>query len=200
MSELRVGQIGYRGRGRNLAPMWRDVDGARLVAMADMVSEHLEDARIEFPDIAIYPKHDEMLDAEDLDIVVVATSAPFRAPIVRDLAASGVRGIYMEKPMANSLPEAEAMIEQCREGNTVLAIGHQRRWTPRFHAVRDAISDGAIGRPTHGMSYWTAGRIGSNGTHFLRRDQLRDRQPARRGVGHGPLRHRPGEHRLQRVP
>ena len=167
MSELRVGQIGYRGRGRKLAPLWSDVDGARLVAMADMVPEHLEDARTEFPDISIYPKHDEMLDAEDLDIVVVATSAPFRAPIVCDLAASGVRGIYMEKPMANSLVEADAMIEQCRAGNTVLAIGHQRRWTPRFHAVKDAVREGAIGRPTHGMSYWTAGRIGSNGTHFF---------------------------------
>ena len=167
MSELRVGQIGYRGRGRKLAPLWSDVDGARLVAMAghgarapggraDRVSGYLH-----------LPKHDEMLDAEDLDIVVVATSAPFRAPIVCDLAASGVRGIYMEKPMANSLVEADAMIEQCRAGNTVLAIGHQRRWTPRFHAVKDAVREGAIGRPTHGMSYWTAGRIGSNGTHFF---------------------------------
>ena len=167
MAELRVGQIGYRGRGRELATHWRDVDGASLVAMADMVPEHLEDARTESPDIAVYTKHDEMLDVEQLDIVVIATAAHFRPPIVQDVAASDVRGIYMEKPIANSLAEADAMIEQCRAGNTVLSIGHQRRWTPRFLAIRDAIKDGAIGRPTHGMSYWTAGRIGSNGTHFL---------------------------------
>jgi predicted dehydrogenase len=135
--------------------------------MADMIPEHLEDARAEFPDISVYTRHDEMLDAEQLDIVVIATAAHFRPPIVRDVAASGARGIYMEKPMANSLAEADAMIEQCRAGNTVLSIGHQRRWTPRVRAIRDAIKDGAIGRPTHGLSYWTAGRIGSNGTHFL---------------------------------
>ena len=167
MSEIRVGQIGYRGRGRQLASYWPDVEGATLVAMADMVPEHLEDARTEFPDIAAYGMHDEMLDAEDLDIVVIATAAGFRPPIVRDVAASDVRGIYMEKPIANSLVEADAMIEQCRAGNTRLAIGHQRRWTPRFIAIKDAIADGAIGRPTHGLSYWTAGRIGSNGTHFF---------------------------------
>ena len=167
MAEIRVGQVGYRGRGRQLASYWPEVEGATLVAMADMVPEHLEDARTEFPDIAVYGKHDEMLDAEDLDIVVIATAAGFRPPIVRDVAASGVRGIYMEKPMANSLVEADAMIEQCRAGNTKLAIGHQRRWTPRFIVIKDAIADGAIGRPTHGLSYWTAGRIGSNGTHFL---------------------------------
>ena len=167
MAEIRVGQVGYRGRGRQLASYWPDVEGATLVAMADMVPEHLEDARTVFPDIAVYTMHDEMLDAEELDVVVIATAAGFRPPIVRDVAASGVRGIYMEKPIANSLVEADAMIEQCRAGNTRLAIGHQRRWTPRFIAIKDAIADGAIGRPTHGLSYWTAGRIGSNGTHFF---------------------------------
>jgi predicted dehydrogenase len=167
LAEIEVGQIGYRGRGRELAPFWSDVEGARLAAVADMVPEHIEDARTEFPDIAVYGSHAEMLEAERLDIVVIATSPHFRAPIVKDVAASDVRGIYMEKPIANSLAEADVMIEQCRAGNTVLSIGHQRRWTPRVRHVRDAIEDGAIGRPTHGLSYWTAGRIGSNGTHFL---------------------------------
>jgi predicted dehydrogenase len=49
----------------------------------------------------------------------------------------------------------------------VLQIGHQRRWLKGTVTVRDAIRNGAIGRPTFGYVYWNTGRIGSNGTHFF---------------------------------
>jgi len=37
----------------------------------------------------------------------------------------------------------------------------------KLRPVRDAIRDGAIGRPTNGYIYWPTGRLGSNGTHFF---------------------------------
>ena len=108
-----------------------------------------------------------MLENEDLDVITIGTRAGFRPPIVKDAVAKGVKGIYMEKPIADSLDEADAMIEQCRAGGTVLTIGHQRRWSDHFGWVRDSIRGGGIGQPTHGYLYWSAGRVGSNGTHFL---------------------------------
>ena len=165
--EYRVGQVGYRGRGRALAEDWRAVDGARLVALADDVPENLNDAKKEFGDIATYPSHTDMLENEELDVITIGTRAGFRPPIVKDAVAKGVRGIYMEKPIADSLDEADAMIEQCRAGGTVLTIGHQRRWSDHFKWLRDSIKGGGIGQPTHGYLYWSAGRVGSNGTHFL---------------------------------
>ena len=164
--EYRVGQVGYRGRGKGLAEYWRGVEGAKLVAVADLIGEHLENALAEFPDIATYPDHNAMLDEADLDVVVVATAPKFRLPIVED-SAGKVRGIYMEKPIASSLAEADTMIQQCRDGGTVLTIGHQRRWSRDWLWIRDAIRDGAIGRPTHGWLTWPLGRIFANGTHFL---------------------------------
>ena len=59
--EYRVGQVGYRGRGKGLAEYWRGVEGARLVAVADLMGEHLENALAEFSDIATYPDHNAML-------------------------------------------------------------------------------------------------------------------------------------------
>jgi predicted dehydrogenase len=69
--------------------------------------------------------------------------------------------------MACSLADADAMIADCAAARTVLAIGHQRRWMVQIRRIRDAIRDGAIGRPTHGYVYWASGRIGTEGTHFL---------------------------------
>ena len=165
--EYRVGLVGFRGRGRALARYWQGVERAQLVAVADLIAEHLEDAGKEFPNIRTYPDHASMLEKADLDVVTIGTAPKFRPPIVRDAANGGVKGIYMEKPMANSLAEADAMIEQCRAGGTVLTIGHQIRWTDHFRWARDAIRNGAIGRPTHGYVYWPAARIFYYGTHFL---------------------------------
>jgi predicted dehydrogenase len=134
--------------------------------VADLVPEQLEDAVTDFPEIATYPDHTAMLDQEDLDVVVVATAPRFRLPIVRDLAGR-VRGIYMEKPIAGSLAEADEMIRGCHDSGTVLTIGHQRRWSAEWLWIRDAIRDGAIGRPTHGWLTWPIGRIFANGTHFF---------------------------------
>ena len=163
----RVGVVGYRGRGRGLARYWQGVEGAKLVAVADDTPEHLEAARAELGEINTYPLHTDMLESEELDIVTVGTRAKFRPPIIRDVAASGVRGIYAEKPMANSLADADAMIDQCKASGTVLTIGHQRRWSKQIRAVRQHIKDGRIGTPTHGSIYWGTARVGSNGTHFF---------------------------------
>lgn len=165
--EFRVGLVGYRGRGRRLALSWQGVEGAKFVALADDNPEHITDARKTLGEIETYDSHNAILDNANLDILTVATKAVFRPPIIRDAAAAGIGGIYAEKPIANSLAEADAMIEQCKASGTILTIGHQRRWAAPILKVRDAIRDGAIGRLTHGYVYWSTGRVGSNGTHFF---------------------------------
>ena len=162
--EYRVGLVGYRVRGRMLAEFWEGLEGARLVAVTDLVPEHLADAREEHPGIETYADHKSMLDQANLDVLTISPGPRFRPPIVHD-AAGKVRGIYMEKPIANSLAEADTMIAECRAGGTVLTIGHQRRWYNHARWVRQAIKDGAIGRPTHGYVSWPTGRILTEGIH-----------------------------------
>jgi predicted dehydrogenase len=86
---------------------------------------------------------------------------------VVDAAARGVRGIYVEKPMATSLADCDAMIDACRASGTILTVGHQRRWNPNYRVARRAIRDGAIGRLVNGYVMWSTGRLGSVGTHYF---------------------------------
>src|SRR5438093_4157535 len=69
--DCRVGIVGVRGRGLSLARYWRLVPGARVVAVADLVPERLEEARRELGDIALYASHLDMLEREDLEVVTV---------------------------------------------------------------------------------------------------------------------------------
>lgn len=113
----------------------------------------------------------EMLAAEDLDIVSVATNSPYHAEITIACAEAGVRAVLCEKPIATRLAEADAAIAACRENGTVLATNHSRRWNPMWTGVRDEVASGAIGEVEHATVHWTSGRLGNIGTHMF--DALR---------------------------
>ena len=55
------------------------------------------------------------------------------------------RAILCEKPIALTLPDADAMIAACREAGTLLVIGHQRRFAPQYIAARRVIEQGTLG-------------------------------------------------------
>jgi predicted dehydrogenase len=159
--------VGFGGRGRGLARFWQGIANARIVAVADLIPELRDKAREALGDVAIFETHEDMLAKEDLDVVTIATTGRFHAAITHDVCVRGVRGIYCEKPMACSLADADQMIADCAASGTILTIGHERRWMEQITRVRSAIKEGAIGRPTHGYTYWATGRVGSNGSHFI---------------------------------
>ena len=125
-SHFRVGVVGL-GRGLAVARAVRAVPDAKLVAVADLLPERRAAAAREFGDVACYDHHGAMLRHAALDVIVVATlGLQHREPVV-DAAAAGVRGVYVEKPMATSLADCDAMIAACGAAGAVLTVGHQRR-------------------------------------------------------------------------
>ena len=113
----------------------------------------------------------EMLAAEKLDIVSVATNSPYHAEITAGCAEAGVRAVLCEKPIATRLSDADRAISVCREHGTTLVVNHNRRWHPLWRSVRDEIHSGTIGEVYHAATYWPTGRLGNVGTHMF--DALR---------------------------
>lgn len=87
-----------------------------------------------------------IIEADDVDAVYVATPPASHAEYVVRAAAAG-KPVYVEKPMAASLAQAEAMVRACREAGVPLFVAYYRRALPRFTFVRDALQSGAIGEP-----------------------------------------------------
>ncbi len=97
------------------------------------------------PAARVYEDHRNLLDAERLDIVSIATWTDSHAEITAAAARAGVRVILCEKPMAIDLAQADRMIEICRDMGVVLAIHHERRWERSYRAVKRWIEEGRIG-------------------------------------------------------
>ncbi len=109
----------------------------------------------------------ELLDREQIDIASVVTYAPQHAEVAIACARSGVRVIYCEKPVAQTLPDAEAMLEACAASGTLLVVNHNRRFTADFRLLRDRIAAGDLGDLTSISVQWPAGRLGNVGTHVF---------------------------------
>ena len=114
----------------------------------------------------VYADHRELLEKEKPDIVSVCTSARVRAQIVEDIALSGARAIWAEKPIALTLAEADRMVAVCSETQVALAVNCARRWNPHYRSARELIEGGEIGAVTQVTAYYLC-NLSHNGSHGI---------------------------------
>jgi len=96
--------------------------------------------------MAMYDTVEEMLAKENLDLVSVCTWPPLHADGVVAAAQAKAKGIVCEKPMTNSLGEADRMLEACNANGTKLIVSHQRRFNKRYVEAKQALKEGKIGQ------------------------------------------------------
>jgi predicted dehydrogenase len=93
-----------------------------------------------------YPSVKSLLeDAGDLDAVVVATPEPDHRSAVEAAAAGGC-AVFVEKPIASNLRDADAMIEACDRAAVPLMVGHILRHDSAYVAVRQAVEENRLGQ------------------------------------------------------
>src|SRR5260221_204502 len=95
--------------------------------------------------------HRELLEIDEIEAVYVsATPETTHFPMARDWLAAG-KHVFLEKPMALELAEADELIALARDQGVKLTIGYSQRFNPKFAYVRKAIRDGTIGRPVSAL-------------------------------------------------
>lgn len=87
----------------------------------------------------------EMLRTARPVALVVATTAPSHAALVREAAGLGVRFILCEKPMATSLADAREMMTACQRAGAALAINHQMQFMEQYTRVKSLIDSPELG-------------------------------------------------------
>ena len=143
MSVLRAGIVGGGWIARIHVPAIDAAEGVRLVAAADLDIERAQ--AIAGPrDARAYAGWEEMLDQEPLDLLWVCTPPlHHREPVVAALA----RGInvYLEKPIARTMADAEAIAEATLRGPGICVVGYQWHASELLDDARQALSDQPIG-------------------------------------------------------
>jgi len=163
MTPLRAGVIGAGAIAayRHL-PEYAANAAVDLVAVSDPYLEraHAEAAR--FGNLTAYADYHDMLAREQLDLVSVCTPNHLHAPTTIDALAAGAH-VLVEKPMATSLEDADAMIRAARQAGRILMVDQNERFMPVHAAARAVIESGVLGRVLtfrafyghNGPEHWT---------------------------------------------
>jgi predicted dehydrogenase len=98
-----------------------------------------------FKGCASYNDFRELLARPDIDAVVIATPDHWHAPI-SIAAANAKKDIYCEKPLAQSIHEARAMVKATRKNKRVFQVGSMQRSSREFRVACELVRNGIIGK------------------------------------------------------
>ncbi len=144
-----MGIVGCGILGTNHTRFFARHKDTTVVAVADRLVERATRLAEEIGARA-YPDHEAMLEAEALDLVVVATPDPLhRGPVVA-AAERRVPNIITEKPMATTVADAEMMLAATRQAGSRFWVHLPSRTLPGEVATRYVVQEGLIGAPVYG--------------------------------------------------
>lgn len=120
------------------------IEGAELVAVCDRVASKAKAIAANF-DVPSFTDMHEMMKAVSIDVVVVLTESGHHAEHVLELAPYG-KHIVVEKPMALTLDDADAMIAACDRNAVRLFVVKQNRLNVPVVKLREAMEAGRFGK------------------------------------------------------
>jgi len=123
----------------------RAVEDINLVALCDKNESVLKRWGSYHGVHDLYSDYRKLIDQVRPDIVTIATRTPVKGEIIRYASRNGVRGIYVEKPIANSIEDCRRILSEVKRANVKLAYGVNRRYHSVYRHARELIRDGEIG-------------------------------------------------------
>lgn len=152
MSDMRFALIGCGRIAMNHLNAALD-NGLQVVALCDIFPAAMDTlaASAGLDQVHKYTDYHEMLKQEDLDLVAITTKSSIHAETALDCIRADVN-VIIEKPMALSLADADAIISESQKRNVKVCACHQNRFNKSVQKVRSAVENGDLGK----MLYATA--------------------------------------------
>ncbi|MCL2277579.1 MAG: Gfo/Idh/MocA family oxidoreductase [Treponema sp.] len=130
----------------------------KITHLADIFPEKAEQKKEEFKiDAKVCASHRELLN-EDIDLVSICTPPFCHAEIAIDFLNAG-KNVIVEKPMAASLEECDAMIDTAKKTGKMLSVIAQYRFRDQIFGLKKVLDSGLIGKIVHAQvdSFWWRG-------------------------------------------
>jgi predicted dehydrogenase len=141
---MRIGVVGLGYWGPNLARNFDRLPDTELAWICDAS----EDARArwsrEFPAARSTAELGELLADDSLDAVAIATHVPSHAELAERVLEAG-KHCFVEKPLAQSVAEAERVVEAAERAGRVLMVGHLLEYHPGVEKLKELVASGELG-------------------------------------------------------
>jgi predicted dehydrogenase len=132
----RVAILGCGAWGKNLARNFAEL-GA-LVAVCDADSQQAKDIALEYKIKAL--DEEQVFTDPDVDAIVISSLAPLHASQAERALKAG-KHVYIEKPMALSVKDAQNLCTLSKTQNRILMVGHLLHYHPAFMALKERLAE-----------------------------------------------------------
>lgn len=163
---VRVGVIGAGERStiaRHIPESSSGVD-ARVVAVADVTEIGRVRGQAAFPHADVVASHTELATSGAIDAAIVTTPDDTHAAIAVDFLNAGV-AVYLEKPMATTVEDADAVLAAAAATGTPLYVGHNFRHSGLVSTLRRVVEGGEIGEV---KAVWCRHFVGNGGDYYFK--------------------------------
>ena len=99
-----------------------------------------------------YFDYHEMLEKERPELVAIATESGKHAKIALDCINAGCN-LIIEKPIALSIADADAIIKAAKQNNVKVCASHQNRFNKSIQKIREALEKNRVGRMFYGTAH-----------------------------------------------
>ena len=144
VAPVRVGVVGLGYWGPNLARNFARLPDAELRWCADASPQSRERHASAFPDARFTADVDDLLADDELDAIVVATPVPTHAALAERVLAAG-KHCFVEKPLGQSVAEAERAVAAARAADRILMVGHLLEYHPGVRRLAEVAESGELG-------------------------------------------------------
>lgn len=150
---VRVGVVGFSDRFKSsLLPPFVELHKKMnfdIVALSDIWNRRRDEGQAHLKaklghDVTVFQNNDALYDSKLVDAVFIST-ADFQHAVHTIEAMKSGCDAYTEKPLAETMADARAVLEAVRSGKQIVQIGSQRRSGENYHAAADYIQSGKFG-------------------------------------------------------
>lgn len=170
--EIKIATIGTGGRGRGATAQSLNIEGTKLVAVADAFRDNAQRAvkalkqqfgeKVDVPEERIFDGFDGYRAAIDAADVVLLTSTPGFRPEHFEYAVEQGKHVFMEKPVATDAPGIRRVLAAAKKADTKnlkVVCGLQRHYQNNYIETLAQIKSGVIGEITSAQVYWNGGGV-----------------------------------------
>ncbi len=143
-SSLRVAVVGLGYWGPNLVRCLHDVDGVEVAWICDLRDDLLASVGRRYPAVSRTSDYAEVLADESVDAVVVATPVSTHYALSLRALDAG-KHVFVEKPLAASGEEAEALLQEADRRGLTLMPGHTFLYSPPVQTIKGMLDAGELG-------------------------------------------------------
>lgn len=151
---VRFGLIGAGWQGQGDLSVALRYEGTKVTAACDLYQSRLNKCKETWgQDVFTTRNYEEILERDDVDAVIIATSDHWHERIAVAALEAG-KAVYLEKPMVQHVDEGANILRAAERTGVPLQVGSQRTSSILFEKVRDLIQEGAIGTLNFVEGYW----------------------------------------------